>query len=225
MVEPDPRPSSSFLKPSFTRRTAHELVRDTLRQAILSGEIERGTVLAQTTIAQQLNVSTTPVREALRDLAAEGLVLLDAHKSAVVQAASLDEMEEIYSLRLLLEPHAATLAVKRITPEHLDQATAIHNRMVETDSPEEWVSLNAQFHQVLSDAAGSPRASAMLKSLRQGALVYVGLRMAGPDQMAAGNSDHAALLEAYRNGDAQAACDITLRHLAETRRAVGEDLA
>lgn len=225
MVSSDSRPLLSYASGSVPRRTAHELVRDTLRQAILSGEIERGSVLAQTTIAQQLRVSTTPVREALRDLAAEGLVLLDAHKSAIVQPGSLDEMDEIYSLRVLLEPYCTRKAVMRITPEQLDEAASVYERMLDTEHADEWVALNARFHQLLTDAAGSARLSAILKSLREGALIYVGLRLTAPHQMEAGNADHAAILEAFRVRDVDAACAATLRHLEDTRRQTSKDLA
>jgi DNA-binding GntR family transcriptional regulator len=214
----------SYAASAAPRRTAHELVRDTLRQAIVNGEIERGSVLVQTEVARQLRVSTTPVREALRDLAAEGLMRLDAHKSAIVLHGSLNEMEEIYSIRLLLEPYCAKVAIAAITPAEIDQAAEIHRRMVETTHSEEWVSLNTEFHQVLTDAAGLPRLSAFLKSLREAAQIYIGMRVHSPEEMQAGNVDHAAILEAFRSQDVDAASAAILDHLEETRRQASEEL-
>lgn len=206
------------------RRTAHELVRDTLRRAIVSGDIPRGSVLVQTVLARQLQVSTTPVREALRDLAAEGLISLDAHKSAIVLPGSLNEMEEIYSLRLILEPRCVQQAIARITEEELEEAARIHDRMLATERADEWLTLNSTFHKILTDAAGSPRLSVILKSLREGAQVYIGMRVHGPADIASGNKDHAAILEAFRARDEEAACAAILSHLEETRRMVSEEL-
>ncbi|MGC4109307.1 MAG: GntR family transcriptional regulator [Nocardioides sp.] len=214
----------SYAASAAPRRTAHELVRDTLRQAILSGEIERGSVLVQTEVARQLRVSTTPVREALRDLAAEGLIRLDAHKSAIVMRGSLNEMEEIYSLRLLLEPYCAEVAIARITPAELEQASEIHQRMVDTTHSEEWLALNTEFHQVLTDAAGLPRLSAFLKSLREAAQIYIGMRVHSAEEMASGNKDHGAILEGFRTKDVGAASAAILGHLEETRRQASEEL-
>lgn len=207
------------------RRTAYEMVRETLRRAILSGDIPPGSVLVQTVLAQQLQVSTTPVREALRDLAAEGLISLDAHKSAIVLPGSLDEMEEIYSLRLLLEPYCVRQAIKRITEKEIEEAARIHERMLATERAAEWLALNSSFHKVLTDAAGSPRLSAILKGLREGAQVYIAMRVCGPAEIASGNREHAAILEAFRSRDEKAACAAILGHLETTRRMASEELA
>ncbi len=207
------------------RRTAHEFVKDTLRHAILSGQIARGTVLVQTTLAQQLRVSTTPVREALRDLAAEGLVKLDAHRSAIVQPGSLDEMEEVYSLRILLEPYAARRACDNITEQQLSEARATHERMLATRDEDEWVMLNAVFHQTLVDSAGSPRLSAILKGLRDSALVYVGMRVRGQAMINTANREHEAILDAFARRDKDAAAAAILNHLDETRQRAGQALS
>jgi len=206
------------------RRTAHEFVKDTLRHAILSGQIPRGTVLAQTTLAQQLRVSTTPVREALRDLAAEGLVKLNAHRSAIVQPGSLDEMDEVYSLRILLEPYAARHACDQITAEQLAEARDVHSRMLTTQDEDEWVALNSVFHQILMDSAGSPRLSAILKGLRDSALVYVGMRVRGPAMITAANKEHEAILDAFARRDKDDAAEAILKHLDETRRRAAQAL-
>jgi DNA-binding GntR family transcriptional regulator len=90
------------------RRTAQAYVRDSIRSAIFAGQIEAGDRLVQADIAQQLDVSTTPVREALRELATEGLLRLDAHHGAVVRDLDPVELQEIHELRrLLTRGHAA----------------------------------------------------------------------------------------------------------------------
>ena len=84
---------------SATRQTAHEYVREVLRRAILSGDIPVGSRLVQAELATTLEVSTTPVREALRDLASEGLIQFDPHRGAVVSELSGEELQEIYEIR------------------------------------------------------------------------------------------------------------------------------
>ena len=89
------------------RRTAHEFVKDSLRRAILRGDLSGGARLIQADLAAMLNVSTTPVREALRDLATEGLITLDRHRGGVVRELNwLELMEEIRLIRQQLEPLA-----------------------------------------------------------------------------------------------------------------------
>ena len=98
-----------------TRKTAHEFVREVLRRAILSGELTGSTRLVQAELAATLEVSTTPVREALRDLASEGLIRFDPHRGAVVEELSRDELNEVYAIRKVLEPLALTQALPNLT--------------------------------------------------------------------------------------------------------------
>lgn len=147
------------LPPASVRRTAQELVRDTLRTAILNGEIPAGTRLVQADLAEQLQVSTTPVREALRSLAAEGLVKLDAHRGAVVRRLDDTEVLEIFELRCLLEPAVLERAISRISDEQIDETAAIEAELSAETDPARWSQLNRQFHGVFMTAAQSEPAA------------------------------------------------------------------
>lgn len=203
------------------RRTAHELVRDTLRRAILSGALAGGTRLVQADIATRLDVSTTPVREALRDLATEGLIRLDAHRGAIVHKPDTAEIRDLYDVRKLLEAEAIKRATKVISDADLDRAAALSNEMrVEQDSVA-WADLNRRFHAILVDAAGSPRLSATLASLRDAAAVYVALLLElAPEHLHIANDAHQQLLDAMRRRDAPAAARIAVAHLESTIHAV-----
>jgi DNA-binding GntR family transcriptional regulator len=205
------------------RLTAHEFVRDTLRRAILSGDLAGGTRLVQADLASELDVSTTPVREALRDLAAEGLIRLDPHRGAIVHEIDLDEMREIYDLRLLLEPHSMRLAVTRITAEELAEAESLQVELDElTNDVGRWVELNHRFHGILTDACRSPRLIGMLKGLRDTAALYVGLGLrASPDHLVVGNGEHHRLLAAFRERDPEGAAAAITEHLLGTMTAIG----
>lgn len=199
-------------------QTAHEFVRDTLRQAILNGDLSGGTRLVQAEIAAELEVSTTPVREALRDLAAEGLIRLDAHRGAIVHEIDLDEMQEIYELRQVLEPICMRRAAERINEEELARARALQAQMdLCKNDVGQWVQLNRDFHALLSETSRSPRLIAILQSLRDSAAVHVGLGLRSvPRQLAVGNAEHHRLLEALEARDADAAAVAILEHMGGT---------
>ena len=199
------------------RRTAHQLVRDTLRRAILTGKVTAGTRLVQSDIAEQLQVSTTPVREALRDLATEGFIQLDAHRGAVVRRLGYDDVHEIYNIRKLLEPEAMRRAVERITEEEIEKAAAIQAEAdVETD-PARWVELNHEFHRVFIDAAGSPRLAGILTNLADSAAMYIATSLVrGEHRREDANAQHRGLLDAVRRRDAESACAVMLTHIHQT---------
>ncbi|MGH3501057.1 MAG: GntR family transcriptional regulator [Nocardioidaceae bacterium] len=203
------------------RRTAHQFVRDTLRRAILSGTLGGGTRLVQADIAAQLKVSTTPVREALRDLAADGLVLFDPHRGAVVHELDVGEFVEVYQIRTALEPLAIRKAAQHITDQQLDAAGALQAKMDGEADPGAWTDLNRQFHSLLEEAARSPRLLSIVKSLRDTAAIYVGHSLkVEPDRMAEGNHEHRGLLDALRRRDADGASALLEEHLGATLRAV-----
>lgn len=203
------------------RRTAHEFVRDALREQILDGTLDAGSRLVQAEIAGKLQVSTTPVREALRDLATEGLIRLDAHRGATVVLLDLDDLREVYELRKTLEPLAMRWAAERITDDELVTAAALQERMDTEREVAEWVPLNSRFHALLGDAARSPRLSSMLTRLRETSAPYVGLSFTyRPAQLEHGNADHHRLLDALRRRDADAAAGTIIGHLAATLTAI-----
>lgn len=199
------------------RRTAHQMVRDTLRRAILEGALPAGTRLVQAEIAEQLEVSTTPVREALRDLATEGLVQLDAHRGAVVHSTSLREVEEIYDLRGLLEPEAVRRATVNLTEEDLAELTALQEAMDAEQDAVRWTELNRTFHRQIVSAAGSDRLIETLHRLEDIAALYVGVALrSGEVRLDAGNAQHHQLLRALRERDPDRAAELIAEHLRHT---------
>ncbi|HSK91437.1 MAG TPA: GntR family transcriptional regulator [Euzebyales bacterium] len=206
---------------AIDRRTAHQLVLDTLRKAILTGAIPSGTRLVQADIAEQLQVSTTPVREALRDLATEGLIKLDAHRGAEVTSLSGEEVAEIYRLRRILEPEVMRLAIERITEEEIAAAAEIQARADVEHDTAAWVELNHRFHDVFVRASGSPRLAGILQALHDAAGMYIAVTLVRDvDRRDEANREHHELLDAARRRDAQAATDAQLGHVRRTMEAV-----
>jgi DNA-binding GntR family transcriptional regulator len=199
------------------RRTAHEYVRDSLRHAILRGTLRGGTRLVQADIAEELGVSTTPVREALRDLATEGLLRLDPHRGAIVHQFTFDEIREVQDLEQLLEPEAMRRVAGRISASALEAAAELADEMeVETDRGR-WADLNRRFHTTLISDLEGTRLHTILTGLSNSAAPYIGLALQNPDnQLEAANHQHRALIDALSEGDADRAAELTKGHAALT---------
>lgn len=203
------------------RVTAHEFVHDTLRRAILGGALPGGARLVQADIASQLSVSTTPVREALRDLAAEGLVVFRPHIGAVVRELDFEELVELYDIRKALEPVAIRRAADRITQEELAAAETFAKAMEQERDPAAWAALNHAFHGLLEEAAHAPFVQSVLKGVQDIAAIYVAHSlMQEPSRISSGNREHRALLEALRQRDGDASAAILVEHLESTLQSV-----
>ena len=197
------------------RRTSHEYAREAIRRAILRGELSGGSRLIQTEIAAQLKLSTTPVREAIRDLVTQGLITHDPHRGGIVRELNWDEMQDIVRIRQGLDRAAAEMAVERITDPEIDRAEQICNRLDEESDLGTWVEVNEQFHFVFHDATGSWRMTGILKSLEEAAGVYVAqAQRIHPDLRRLAQSHHRALIEAYRQHDVEAITKIMHDHVA-----------
>lgn len=203
------------------RRTAHQFVHDTIFRAILTGKITSGERLVQADLARQLKVSTTPVREALRDLATAGLIRLDPHRGAVVQELSKDEAEEIYRLRRLLEPEVMERAVRWLSEEEIDRAEKIQSRADAEANPQVWVEHNRQFHRVFVQGARSPRLASIVEALQGAASMYIlSAMLHGGRELNEANCQHHEILDAVRARDAEASRTAILNHIRGTVEAL-----
>lgn len=203
-------------------RTAQELAVETLRHAILGGVLEPGTRLVLAELATRLGVSATPIREAIRDLAAEGLVDFDSYKSATVHVPTIEETRENYELMLVLEPIAIRRSIERITDEELDRAEALQKGMLDThEDVGAWVELNREFHQALIEPAASPRLTRIIASVRNigSLLVAIAIRHL-PAELDRSNEDHAQILAAFRKRDEEEAVRLSEGHLRLTQTIV-----
>lgn len=192
-------------------RTAHSYAYEALRSRILTGELAPGAPLIQATLARDLGVSMTPVREALRDLATEGLVTLLPHKGAAVTSLNLADAKEIHNIRLKLEPDATRLAVDHVTLDVLNGAEELYSDMSETTN-HRWVVCNRDFHKLLLSPAPAPRLVSILSSLLEAAALYVPLAIThrvGPDPQV----EHRAILDAYLRRDPEAAAEAVAAHI------------
>lgn len=146
------------------QRSTPDLIADALRKAILRGLFQSGQSLRQDEIATQFGVSRIPVREALRQLEAEGLVTLYPNRGATVSALSPAEIQEICEIRIALETTAIQLAIPQMATSDLQKAKTILEMTQETEASR-WAELNWEFHATLYTPANRPRLLSLIKTL------------------------------------------------------------
>jgi DNA-binding GntR family transcriptional regulator len=206
--------TASVLRRPARPRTATDYVSDSLRRSILNGDLVGGTRLSLAEVASNFDVSTTPVREALRELSFEGLVRIDNYRGGVVTAVTKAEVEEIVRIRQVLEPMAAREAVDGMTPNILEEAQVILDEMAASDSWDGWVQGNRAFHRKLYEASSSRRLVSLIKSLQDTQVVFVSATLRkSPILKETATKDHIEMIEAVIARDVDRLIDITLRHL------------
>lgn len=197
------------------RVTAVDLVRETLRSAILRGDLPGDTRLVQTEIASQLGVSTTPVREAMRDLASEGLITLDSHRIGTVSRPDWDEMVEIVAMRRSLERLAIERAMAHITGEQLQEARSLAGELDAEEDLGWWVQKNRDFHTIFHRATSTRRLGNLLVALEGAGGVFVAqAQRLHPEIRKRAVADHYGLLEAYEKRDVDRAFEIQYSHIS-----------
>lgn len=197
------------------RMTAVDLVRETLRSAILRGDLPGETRLVQTEIATQLGVSTTPVREAMRDLASEGLITLDSHRIGTVAKPDWDEMVEIVDIRRSLERLAIERSMAHITDRQLQEAHRLADELADEEDLGWWVQKNRDFHSIFHRATSTRRLDNLLVALEGAGGVFVAqAQRLHPEIRKRAVADHYALLEAYREKDVEEAVRIQHTHIS-----------
>ncbi len=201
--------------------SASRKVKLVLHQGIVTGTIPGGTRLVQASIAEEMAVSTRLVRDALRELAAEGFVRLDDRGGAVVHELCRSELQDIYEIRMMLEPVATARAAKLATREAMLRAAGLLTLMEDEADCTVWAEHNSSFHNVIAEAGNSPRLVAILKNLRELSALYVTHSIvAMPGRAQHANAEHAQILRAVITRDAEAAADAALRHLDGTLRSL-----
>ena len=147
------------------KRTLSEKVYDRLKELIMDGELERGTKITETSIAKMFDVSPTPVREAFRRLASDGLIEVASWKGVIVKGIEQKDLLEIYECREALEGMVGKLAVRNITEEDIEILEGILERCNDAETPEILIELNTEFHNELLRIARNERLSKLLNEL------------------------------------------------------------
>jgi DNA-binding GntR family transcriptional regulator len=196
-----------------------------LRDEIVRGDLAPGQYLRLEEIAARFDVSTMPVREALRDLEVEGLVTIFPHRGAVVTQLSADELQDIYDIRATLEEMATRLAVPFLTEETLAELTSLVEQMDEhLGDAVATVKLNHRFHLTLYAASGRKHLCELNRILRYRVQHYLRFYIveAESGHLPQNQGEHRAILEACKRGDAEQAAAIMHDHVAQVGRGIVE---
>lgn len=200
---------------------------EAIRERILSGAYPEGEPLRQDAMAEELGVSKIPIREALRQLEAEGLVIFNPHRGAVVSSLSLDEIDEIFGLRAGIETGLLRRAIPRLDSEHLARAAEILERYEHALRVRDvlaYGAINWQFHSTLYDPAARPVALGIARRLHQQADRYLRMQLALTHGEDRANIEHRAILEAARRHDVRRASALLRDHILAAGRALSDFL-
>jgi DNA-binding GntR family transcriptional regulator len=192
---------------------ANESIADSLRADILRGKLKSGQALKQDEIAARFGISKIPVREALVQLKAEGLVNFYPNRGAFVSELSAVEADEIYVMRIALETAVLARAIPHLTVAHLKHAKEILDAIDREENIAKWGELNWEFHATLYSPAALPRLMDTIRTLHSNIARYLVLYLAGLAYQKKSQKEHRAILEACRHGDTEKAVAVLIDHL------------
>jgi DNA-binding GntR family transcriptional regulator len=207
------------LEPSSLREQAA----DAIRAGIVTGEIRSGELYSVPTLAARLGVSATPVREAMLDLANEGLVEPVRNRGFRVVELSDDDLDEILALRVLLEVPSAGRVAGTLAPEQVERLEAL---LAETEEKADafdtpgFLAADRAFHLALLEPLGSRRLVDLVAMLRDQTRLYGLPSLVSSGILKTAAAEHREILEAVVAGDAEAATGAMRRHLEQTTRGV-----
>jgi DNA-binding GntR family transcriptional regulator len=201
-------------------RDLWQSVYDQLRAWIVAGDLEPGSRLVETELAERFETSRGPVRTALKELERDGLVVVNPRRGTFVSPISAEDIDEIFTLFEVLWPLAAHWAVARMTPESLgrlqEQLGVIEATRSQTAT--EWTAANLTFHRMIFEISGHRRALQIWDGLDAQVRLYAGvLADADPGDLRATIRMHEAIYQALERGDAKTATDAVQSYVRELR--------
>ena len=190
-----------------------------LRDAIVHGVYHSGERLNQSELAAQYGISRIPVREALRQLEAEGLVTFDHNHGTRVARLSEEDVRDIFEMRVELESLALRAAIPRATPQDLEVARKLLDRMDRLqDAPDEWLHLNNRFHATLYAPGRRHHLLRTIRTLRHAVEPYLRLYLLALRRFEASQAQHRKIFQAYARRDVRKARAELRTHLLDTMR-------
>jgi DNA-binding GntR family transcriptional regulator len=191
---------------SLAPRALYEEVAEQLRQRIFQRELEQGSWIDEVKLSQEYGISRTPLREALKVLAAEGLVTMKVRRGAYVTEVSETDLADVYHLLSLLESDAAGVVAQRATDEQLKELQALHKELESaTGNREKFFALNERFHMRLLEIAGNRWRDQMVADLRKVMKLNRHNSLLKAGRVKESMLEHRAIVEALARRDAKTA--------------------
>ncbi|MEV4608541.1 GntR family transcriptional regulator [Neorhizobium sp. LMR1-1-1.1] len=191
-----------------------------IRQAILSGKYAGGTQLRQDALAETYGVSRIPVREVLFQLEAEGLVKILPQKGAIVSELSRAEIDDVFDLRIMLEPRlllASAPALNEKDLAELDEHQANYVKAIASGERDDYGRLNAELHMAMYHRADMPRSQQIVASLLQTSDRYTRLQLSNEAAMEKAMFEHAELIGLIRAHRFEKAGELLATHIGSVR--------
>ena len=205
------------------RQTLTGMTLEAMRENILRGHYPEGQPLRQDAIAEQLGVSRIPVREALRQLDAEGLVTFSPHRGAVVSTLSLQEISELFELRAAIEGDLIRRAVPNMSSDDHARAKEIlsaYEQSLRAGEVAVWGALNWKFHSTLYAPSRRPFTLTVLHKLHQHSDRYLRMQLALTHGETRAKDEHRAIAAAAKKGDAVLAARLMREHILGAGRSL-----
>jgi DNA-binding GntR family transcriptional regulator len=211
--------------------SSHKPIRDevfdSLRTAILKGHLASGEHLIEKELAQQMKVSRTPIREALRKLELEGLVAYEPRKGVVVVGVSAEDAVEIYTIQAVLEGLAASLAASRRSGDDVTTLQTLLSKMeecIQKDNIKKLTASHADFHKAIAEMSRSSRLYQMIVSLRDYVENFAEIPCYFPEKLLVGWEEHRTIFEAIARKDYERAEEAARNHIIQVKRSVIETI-
>ena len=199
--------------PSLTRRALYQDVAERLRQQIFARELEPGSWIDEMKLSAQYGISRTPLREALKVLAVEGLITMKVRRGAYVTEMSREDMTQVYHLLALLESDAAATVAAKATAEQRTQLAQMHARLEsQVRRHDAFFAANEQFHMKLLEMAGNRWALQTVLDLRKVMKLNRHHSLFKRGRLVESLQEHRALMVAIEAGDAHAAAKLMREH-------------
>lgn len=199
--------------PQLKYRTAPEVVAEYIRDAIYRNELQPGQQLQQEELAVKFGISRIPVRDALRQLQGEGLVDLYPNRGAFVSNPGVEELREVFELRILLETYALRLAVPKFSNQEFELCSSLLTHLESITNRADWSRIDQAFHAALYAPCKQARTLALIDNLRGSVnrfyFLYLSPESYGPDCL----REHRQILKACQKRDAEAAAGLLEVHL------------
>lgn len=200
-----------------------DVVFNTLRRAILKGELKPGERLMEIALAERLGVSRTPIREAMRKLELEGLVVMIPRRGAQVANITEKDLNDVLEVRIALEKMAIEKACELITEEQLEElnnAAKEFEKAIDEENVVKLAEVDVAFHDIIYKASGNVRLNQVLNNLKEQIYRYRVEYLKDEDTRNDLITEHEHIYNAIKERDAEKAMEITFQHIENQRRAI-----
>ncbi len=204
--------------------TASDVILKYLRSAIVTGALAEGAPVRQDDVARLFNVSKIPVREALKQLEAEGFVTFQRNRGATVASLSEPEIVQVFEVRAILESNAVRLSVPLMTEAHFERSERAADAFAREPDVSAWADLNWEFHASLYAAAERPYMLQLIRTVNDRIERYLRVQLTVSGGHARAVHEHAEILAACRARDAERAAAMVFDHIMDACRSLHSHL-